>query len=299
MALDQVDVDATPEIEGKEMSFLDHLEALRWHLVRIIVSILGAAIVVFIAKDFVFRNIVFGPRYKDFLTYRVLCSISEATCIDPPQFSIATREVGEAFMMHMMVSFWIGFVVAIPVVLWEIWKFIKPGLYPKEQKAASGFVVICTLLFVVGVLFGYYIVAPLAISFLAGYTIDGVAAQPTLSSYVDSMVMFTLPIGLVFELPVIVYFLAKIGLLTADFMKTYRRHAAVVLLIIAAVVTPSPDVASQMLVFVPLYLLYEISIYVARRVQNQLEAEEALAEKELIANEERMKLNQPTDEANS
>ena len=142
-----------------------------------------------------------------------------------------------------------------------------------------------------GVLFGYYIVAPLAISFLAGYSIDGVAAQPTLSSYVDSMVMFTLPIGLVFELPVIVYFLAKIGLLTADFMKTYRRHAAVVLLIIAAVVTPSPDVASQMLVFVPLYLLYEISIYVARRVQNQLEAEEALAEKELLANEERMKLN--------
>ena len=127
---------------------------------------------------------------------------------------------------------------------------------------------------------------------MAGYTIEGVAAQPTLSSYVDSMVMFTLPIGLVFELPVIVYFLAKIGLLTADFMKKYRKHAVVVLLIIAAVVTPSPDIASQLLVFIPLYALYEASIFVAKKVQRELEAEEALAEQELIENEKRMKLNQ-------
>ena len=292
MALDQVDVDTLDEKEGNEMSFLDHLEALRWHILRSVLAILFFAIIIFIAKDFVFRNIIFGPRYKDFLTYRILCSISDSMCIDPPQFIIATREVGEAFMMHMMVSFWMGFVLAIPILLWEVWKFIKPGLYPKEQKAASGFVIISTLLFVVGVLFGYYVVAPLAITFLAGYTIEGVAAQPTLSSYVDSMVMFTLPIGLVFELPVIVYFLAKIGLLTADFMKKYRKHAVVVLLIIAAVVTPSPDIASQLLVFIPLYALYEASIFVAKKVQRELEAEEALAEQELIENEKRMKLNQ-------
>ena len=292
MALDQVDVDTLDEKEGNEMSFLDHLEALRWHILRSVLAILFFAIIIFIAKDFVFRNIIFGPRYKDFLTYRILCSISDSMCIDPPQFIIATREVGEAFMMHMMVSFWMGFVLAIPILLWEVWKFIKPGLYPKEQKAASGFVIISTLLFLVGVLFGYYVVAPLAITFLAGYTIEGVAAQPTLSSYVDSMVMFTLPIGLVFELPVIVYFLAKIGLLTADFMKKYRKHAVVVLLIIAAVVTPSPDIASQLLVFIPLYALYEASIFVAKKVQRELEAEEALAEQELIENEKRMKLNQ-------
>ena len=292
MALDQVDVDTLDEKEGNEMSFLDHLEALRWHILRSVLAILFFAIIIFIAKDFVFRNIIFGPRYKDFLTYRILCSISDSMCIDPPQFIIATREVGEAFMMHMMVSFWMGFVVAIPIILWEVWKFIKPGLYPKEQKAASGFVIISTLLFIAGVLFGYYVVAPLAITFLAGYTIEGVAAQPTLSSYVDSMVMFTLPIGLVFELPVIVYFLAKIGLLTADFMKKYRKHAVVVLLIIAAVVTPSPDIASQLLVFIPLYALYEASIFVAKKVQRELEAEEALAEQELIENEKRMKLNQ-------
>ncbi|MBK8721010.1 MAG: twin-arginine translocase subunit TatC [Saprospiraceae bacterium] len=292
MALDQVDVDTLDEKEGNEMSFLDHLEALRWHILRSVLAILFFAIIIFIAKDFVFRNIIFGPRYKDFLTYRILCSISDSMCIDPPQFIIATREVGEAFMMHMMVSFWMGFVLAIPILLWEVWKFIKPGLYPKEQKAASGFVIISTLLFIAGVLFGYYVVAPLAITFLAGYTIEGVAAQPTLSSYVDSMVMFTLPIGLVFELPVIVYFLAKIGLLTADFMKKYRKHAVVVLLIIAAVVTPSPDIASQLLVFIPLYALYEASIFVAKKVQRELEAEEALAEQELIENEKRMKLNQ-------
>lgn len=292
MALDQVDVDTLDEKEGNEMSFLDHLEALRWHILRSVLAILFFAIIIFIAKDFVFRNIIFGPRYKDFLTYRILCSISDSMCIDPPQFIIATREVGEAFMMHMMVSFWMGFVLAIPILLWEVWKFIKPGLYPKEQKAASGFVIISTLLFITGVLFGYYVVAPLAITFLAGYTIEGVAAQPTLSSYVDSMVMFTLPIGLVFELPVIVYFLAKIGLLTADFMKKYRKHAVVVLLIIAAVVTPSPDIASQLLVFIPLYALYEASIFVAKKVQRELEAEEALAEQELIENEKRMKLNQ-------
>lgn len=292
MALDQVDVDTLEEKEGNEMSFLDHLEALRWHILRSVLAILFFAIIIFIAKDFVFRNIIFGPRYKDFLTYRILCSISDSMCIDPPQFIIATREVGEAFMMHMMVSFWMGFVLAIPILLWEVWKFIKPGLYPKEQKAASGFVIISTLLFILGVLFGYYVVAPLAITFLAGYTIEGVAAQPTLSSYVDSMVMFTLPIGLVFELPVIVYFLAKIGLLTADFMKKYRKHAVVVLLIIAAVVTPSPDIASQLLVFIPLYALYEASIFVAKKVQRELEAEEALAEQELIENEKRMKLNQ-------
>lgn len=292
MALDQVDVDNLDEKEEHEMSFLDHLEALRWHILRSVIAILFFAIIIFIAKDFVFRYIIFGPRYKDFLTYRVLCSISESMCIDPPQFIIATREVGEAFMMHMMVAFWMGFVIAIPFILWEVWKFIKPGLYPKEQKAASGFVLISTSLFVMGVLFGYYIVAPLAISFLAGYTIEGVAAQPTLSSYIDSMIMFTLPIGLVFELPIIVYFLAKIGLLTSEFMKKYRKHAVVVLLIIAAVVTPSPDIASQLLVFVPLYALYEASIFVAKRVQRQLEAEEALAEKELIENEKRLKLNQ-------
>ncbi len=279
MPLDQIDVDKMDQDEGKEMSFLDHLEELRWHLLRSAAAILSSAILMFIFKDFVFRNIIFAPRYKDFLTYRVLCSISEATCFDPPQFSIATREIGEAFMMHMMISIWLGVIVAFPFVLWEIWKFIKPGLYPKEQKAASGFVIICTLLFVMGVLFGYYIVAPLAITFLAGYEIDGVAAQPTLASYIDSMVMFTIPVGIIFELPIVVYFLARVGIITANFMKTYRRHAIVVLLTIAAIVTPSPDVASQMLVFIPLYGLYEISIIVAAKVEKRLKEEEAEEER--------------------
>jgi len=289
MPLDQIDVDNIEPKEGKEMSFLDHLEELRWHILRSAAAILISAIVMFIFKDFVFRHVIFAPRYKDFWTYRMLCSISETTCFDPPQFSIATREIGEAFMMHMMISIWLGVIVAFPFVLWEIWKFIKPGLYPKEQKAASGFVVICTMLFVCGVLFGYYIVAPLAITFLAGYEIDGVAAQPTLASYIDSMVMFTIPVGIIFELPIVVYFLARIGVITANFMRTYRRHAIVVLLTIAAIVTPSPDVASQMLVFIPLYGLYEISIIVAARVEKRLKEQEAEEERQYL---EEMKQNQ-------
>ena len=167
----------------------------------------------------------------------------------------------------------IGIVVSFPYIFWEIWRFIKPGLYVKEQKAARGMVTICSGLFLTGVLFGYYIISPFAITFLAGYEIEGVVAMPALSSYINYMTMFTLPVGIVFELPIVVFFLSKIGLVTPEFMKSYRRHAVILILILAAIITP-PDVITQVLVGMPLYVLYEISIVISRRVVNKQKQEQ-------------------------
>ena len=146
----------------KEMSFLEHLEELRWHIIRSLFAIVIFAIVVFLAKEFVFENIIFAPRHNDFLTYRVFCSISSITCFSPPEFLIIPREFGEKFFTHLKISFWLGFIISFPYIFWEFWKFVKPGLYSNEQKAARGIVFVCSLLFLLGVLFGYFIISPFA-----------------------------------------------------------------------------------------------------------------------------------------
>lgn len=259
----------TEVIKTKEMTFLDHLEELRWHIVRAVSALLVFAIVVFMFKTFVFEQIIFAPKHDSFWTYRFICSLSEAMCFGPPDFALITRELGEQFFVHIKVSMWLGFILASPYVFWEVWRFIKPGLYDKERKAASGLVLICSLLFLAGVLFGYYIISPFAITFLAGYQVGADAiSSPTLSSFVHYMTMFTLPVGFIFELPILVYFLARIGLLSAEFMKTYRRHAIVVILLLAAIITP-PDVLTQFLIGIPIFILYEISIVIARRTQKK------------------------------
>lgn len=264
-----------------EMSFLDHLEQLRWHIIRAVSWVTVFAVVAFLAKDFIFRHIIFAPRYADFFSYHVMCSFAElinmkeVLCLTPPDFQVQGVGFGELFVTHLKVAFFLGLIAAFPMVLFEIWKFIKPGLYEKEQKAARGFVFICSILFALGVLFGYYVISPFAITFLAGYQIQGAVAAPTLESYVNYMVMFTMPVGLVFELPVLVYFFSKIGLVTPDFMRTYRRHAIVLILLVAAIITP-PDVVTQFMVGIPLYVLYEISIIVSARVVSRLEKDEKL-----------------------
>jgi sec-independent protein translocase protein TatC len=252
--------------QSQEMSFLEHLEELRWHIIRSAGVILVSAIGVFIYKDF-FWDIILGPTRKNFVIYRFFCNLSETTCFGPnADLKMFTRDFGEQFMMHMVSSFWIGLIISFPYVLWEVWRFVKPGLYAKEQKAIRGVVFICSALFLTGVLFGYYIVAPFGISFLSNYEIaPDIENTVTLNSYVNYLTMFILPLGMVFELPVIVYFLAKVGIVTGDFLKTYRRHAIVVIIVIAAVITP-PDVASQILVSLPLIALYEVSILIAKRV---------------------------------
>lgn len=271
MPLDQVDVDQEETKVGKEMSFLDHLEELRWHILRSLTVITVFGIVLFLNQGWMFDVLIFGPSKQDFITYRVLCSFSKSLglgdtmCFAATEVNLQTIGFAEPFVTSMWVSFVVGLVLAAPYVLWEIWRFVSPGLLPKERKAATGAVAICSFLFLLGVVFGYFLMAPFAINFLIGYTIPGVTNVPTLNSYINYMVMFTLPLGVVFELPVLVYILAKIGLVTAQDMRAFRRQAIVVILVVAGIITP-PDVVSQMLVTIPLYALYEISIIIAKRV---------------------------------
>ncbi|MCL4113419.1 UNVERIFIED_CONTAM: hypothetical protein GTU68_051222 [Idotea baltica] len=198
---------------------------------------------------------------------------------DPPIFDVITINIEEKFLTHIKVSIILGFVVAFPYIFYEVWSFIKPGLYPRERKAARGVVVICSGLFLIGICFGYFIITPFAMKFLTGYELADTTSTVTLSSYVSSITFYTLPSGIVFELPIVVYFLTKVGLITPEFMKTYRKMAAVVILVLSAVITP-PDVTSQFLIGVPLFVLYEISIMISKRVV----ADQAAADAEEEAN---------------
>ncbi|MDX1479276.1 MAG: twin-arginine translocase subunit TatC [Saprospiraceae bacterium] len=260
-----------------EMTFLEHLEALRWHLLRALASIVVVGIGVFLAKDFIFDVVILGPTKQDFATYQWICNASERLCFFPEGLEIITRDIAEQFLSHIKVSIWIGLVVAFPYVFFEFWQFIKPGLYEKEKKAARGVVFICSFLFITGVLFGYFVIAPFAVTFLSSYSVSpDVLNTVTLTSLVNSMTMFTIPTGIVFELPVLAYFLAKVGLISADFLKKYRKHALVVILIMAAIITP-PDVITQFLIGIPIYLLFELSIIIARRVEKKRALEDAAA----------------------
>lgn len=275
MSLDQqYEQDARRKGQRGEMSFFDHISELRSHILKSAVAILTIGVVCFMNKDFVFDNIIFGPRDPNFATFRGLCDLSHLVglgdnmCFVPPKFDLTTREFGEVLMQNMYVSFWLGLIGAFPYIFWQFWQFISPGLHDNERKAVRGIVFICSALFLLGVVFGYYIIAPFSISFLAGYTLNGVIVSPTLDSYVTYMTMFTLPMGLVFETPIVAYFLARIGLIGTSFMRKFRRHAIVIILIIAAIITP-PDVVSQTLVAIPLYMLYEVSILVVANEQRK------------------------------
>lgn len=261
---------ATPKKSPNEMSFFEHIEVLRWHLLRALLSILVITVIVFVLKDFVFQTVILGPTSPDFITYKLFCEYLPQFCFYPQHLQIITRDIQEQFISHITVSLWLGFIVSFPYILWELWRFIKPGLYKKEIKAAKGMVFICSLLFLSGISFGYFIIAPVAITFLSTYSVSPeIANTTTLAALVDSITMFTLPVGLIFETPIILYFLAKIGLISASYLTQYRKHALVVIIIVAAVITPGPDVFSQMLVATPLYLLYEVSIIVVKRIDKE------------------------------
>lgn len=280
MPLDQVDIDKYDQqqlADAKEMSFLDHLEELRWHILRSLAAITIMGIVLFLFKNWFFEHIVFGPSHDDFISYRIICSLSnqlgmgDTMCFQPPVFETIAVGFAESFIMSIKVCFVAGFFVAFPYVFYQVWTFVKPGLYKNERTATRGIVAICSILFLLGILFGYYVISPFAINFLGGYYIPGVTNAPTISSFITYMVMFTAPAGLIFELPIVVYFLSKIGLLTPAIMKQYRRHAIVAVLILAALITP-PDVVTQFLIGIPLFILYELSIFVSRRVEKQEKA---------------------------
>lgn len=270
-------------IEEKEMSFVEHLEELRVHLIRMVISILVAGVFVFFATRSIFRVVIFGPLREDFLTYKLLCQLSnwlglgENMCYTPAVANLVTLEMGEAFLLHIKVCIFGGMILAFPYLLWELWRFIKPGLYAEERKAANSVVAVGSILFLLGISFGYFVLSPFAINFLLGYELPMVneAANGNLikaTSMINYMIMFTVPVGIIFELPIIVYYLAKMGLVTDTFMRTYRRHAIVGILVIAAFVTP-PDVMTQIIIGIPIYILYELSIGIAAKQTKKREAE--------------------------
>lgn len=270
MPLDQVD--------EKEMSFLDHLEELRWHLIRSVIAILLFSIVAFVSVDFVFNTIVFGPAKADFWTFRQLCKLGElvnssALCIESLDFKIQSRQMTGQFTMHITSSFVIGLIVAFPYAFWEFWRFISPGLRMTERSISRGAVFSVTVLFTAGVLFGYYIMAPLAVSFLSGYQVsDLVYNEFDITSYVSTLSTLVLGSGMLFQLPIVVYFLSKVGIVTPELMRHYRKHAIVVILILGAVFTP-PDPLSQILIALPLLWLYQFSIFISARVHKRRQKE--------------------------
>ena len=272
--------------DEKEMSFLDHLEELRWHLIRSLIAAVVFTIIAFVSARWIFENIVFAPARPDFPTFRVLCKIGnalnyEGLCITDIPFKVQSRNMTGQFTMHIMASFIIGIMVAFPYICWEIWRFIKPGLQVKERKYSRGAVAAVSVLFFFGVMFGFYVIAPWMVYFLANYTIsDMVINEFDITSYVSTVVMLVFGSGLLFQLPVVIYFLTKVGIVTPEFLRKYRKHSIVIILIVAAIVTP-PDPLSQMLITIPLYLLFEISILISSAVAKRKakeEAEELLAE---------------------
>lgn len=250
------------------------------HIIRALLALVGAAVLVYLLGDRFFDAVIFAPKYPDFLSYRAMCWFSDAIgmgermCMVPVEFKLMTVSMGEAFLTHIKVAFLGGLVVAFPFIFWEFWRFIKPGLHKKEANSTRGVVFVCSFLFAVGVAFGYFVISPFAVNFLAGYQISGVENTVTISSMVNYMIMFTVPTGLAFELPLVVYYLSKLGLVTPEFMRSYRRHAFITILVVAAVITP-PDVITQFLIGVPLYILYELSIYISAREARKYEAEMA------------------------
>lgn len=263
----------------KEMSFLDHLEELRWHLIRATIAVVVLAVAAFIFKDFVFNVLIFGPKHPDFPTYRMFCNISRSMgmdtfCFQEMPFRIQSRTMAGQFSAHMWTSIYAGIIVAFPYILYEFWKFISPGLKPKERQTSRGFIVIASLLFFLGVLFGYYLITPLSINFLGNYQVSKeVFNDFDLDSYIALVRTSVLACGIVFELPILIYILTKIGLVTPEILRKYRKFALIIVLVLSAVITP-PDVVSQIIVAIPILILYEVSIYISKIViRNQLREE--------------------------
>ncbi|MGY6520496.1 MAG: twin-arginine translocase subunit TatC [Mongoliitalea sp.] len=276
MALDQY----REEEEDEGMSFLDHLEQLRWHLLRSVAAILVFTVAAFLAKSIVFGKIILGPSRVDFFTYRMLCELAEifntpVLCITELPFILQSRQMTGQFSMHITSSLVVGIIASFPYIFWEVWRFISPGLYAKERQAARGAVFFVSLLFFLGTLFGYYILTPISVNFLANYQLDPtISNEFDITSYVGTLSMLVLASAIMFQLPMVIYFLSMSGLVSAAMLKTYRRHSIVVILILAAVITP-PDVISQILIAMPILVLYEAGIQIAKRLEKK-RAQEAL-----------------------
>jgi sec-independent protein translocase protein TatC len=263
--------------EPQEMTFWEHLEELRGSLFRSIIAVVVLALLAFVFKDILFDTVLLGPKEPDFITYRVLCKLGtwlsmKSLCVEPAKFQLINISLAGQFTTHMNIALIAGLILAMPYVLWELWRFIRPGLTDTEQKYTRGAVSVVAGLFFLGVLFSYFIVVPLMVNFLGGYQVSElVINQVALTSYTSSITLMTLLMGLLFELPVLVIVLTRIGILTPKSLRKYRKHTIIVILIVAGVITPSPDIFSQLIVAVPLYALFESSLVVAKRIYRRRE----------------------------
>ena len=258
--------------KASNMSFLEHLEVLRWHIIRSIFVTLIFTIFAFIFKNIIFDKILFAIKNPDFLTYRIICKVSgffgfsDNFCIQDLPFNLINISMSGQFSAHITTSLIVGIIISFPYFIWEMWRFIKPALHKNEKTKVRGVVFFSSLLFFTGVLFGYFVVSPLSINFLGGYFVSSIIQnQISFSSYINTVSILTLANGLIFQLPIFVYFLSKAGILTESFMKKYRKHSLVIILILSAIITP-PDVTSQILLSLPVLFLYEISIKISKYV---------------------------------
>ncbi len=273
MPLDQ-DNHLEEKHEEKEMSFLDHVDDLRKHLVKSGLAILVLSIIAFFYIDNIFDDIILGPLHHDFFTYRKLCEWSHSyyhndqLCVKDFQITLQNTEMAGQFMMSFKLAFLAGIILSMPYILYQVWKFVKPALNQKETKGSKGFVFYTGFLFGLGILFGYFVLCPISINFFATYTLSPlVKNEINIQSIVSFMSLLVLGTGLIFELPVLMYFLARIGIISSTFLKKYRKYAFVIILIVAAIVTP-PDIVSQVILTIPLYMLFEIGVFITKRVEN-------------------------------
>lgn len=259
--------------EKKEMTFLDHLDDLRKHIIKSVLAVLVTTIIAFSYMGVIYNEILLGPTKQDFPTFVVLCEYF-SYCVPPMDFTLINRTMTGQFTMHLLAAFVVGLVFAFPYIVYELWKFVSPALHSNEKKSIKGIVFFISMLFFIGILFGYYVMSPLAINFLLSYQIDpSIKNFIDISSYISMLCMMVLGGGLMFQLPVVIYALSSMGMMTPQFMRSYRRHAIVVIFIIAAVLTPSPDILSQLLMGLPMIFLYELSIFVSAYIQKKKEKE--------------------------
>lgn len=266
------------ELPKEPTDFFGHVEAFRWHLVRSVVAWLAAVILIFINIDWVYDNIILAPANQTFFTYGALCRfgnwlhLGDALCMPAIKIDFQVTEVNGTFTSAINIAMIGGLIAAFPYICWELWRFIKPALSSKEKRYSRGGIFWVSLFFFTGAVFGYYLLAPFTFNFLAGFTLGKsgmIQYRPSVNDYVDSLTNLILGCGIAFELPVFCFILAKIGLVTGTLLKKYFKFAFVVILIVAAIITPSPDWTSQFLVAVPLLMLYWISILIATRVEKQ------------------------------
>ena len=267
--------------QKKEMGFFDHVEALRWHIMRSAIAVVALSFIAFTQKKFIFDFLLFGPTRADFPTNRLFCWLdAQATyfqglCIKDAKFIFINTDITGQFMLHIQMSLYVGAIAAFPYIFWEVWRFVKPALHEREIRNTRGIVFITSLLFTIGCLFGYFVIAPFSLNFLIQYQATAIVQNMIdINSYIGLLITMTIPTGILFELPMLVFLLTKLGILTPEFMRNGRKAAYVGILIVVAIITPQGDVTSLLLISTPILILYELSIGISNRVYKQLVKEE-------------------------